>query len=576
MTMVLKKLLACLILFAGLQLPAQTLFTYGTHAVSREEFLESYNKNLNPGAAEKISYEAYLDLYSKFKIKVQTALDAKMDSLPGQRMELTAFRDQLAENYLKDDAGITLLINEAARRSLKDIHLSFIHVPLPANATPEAVQAARRQIETAHAELKKGEPFNEVATAYTTAPDLGYITAFVLPYELENLAYNTAPQTFSPPFRATNGFYIFRNNGEREAVGQIRIAQILLAFPPEVTAAQQQALSTRADSLYEALLQGADFATLAATFSGDNLTYRSGGEMPPFGVGYYDPLFEKTAFDLIKDDEIARPVRTAYGYHIIKRIQRLPVSKDLQQPDWLAVIRQRVLQSDRMQVTHTMLLKNIRGLIANDAPPQVLHNDSAAIAYYRDHLEQYNNGFTTQLEAFKQGNLLFGIMQQNVWDPAAEDSTGQRQYFAEHADKYFWENSADALLFTVSNRTAAAAVQAGLQNDAGQWRMLTEQHNGVLQADSGRFELGQIVVEGNTHFTEGMTTAPVTSGFDSSLSFAHIMRLYPAREKKNFEEARGSVISDYQDYLEKVWMEKLLKKYPVKVNKKVFRKLPPV
>lgn len=586
-------LLICLSLLNCLHLSAQTLFTYGPHAVSREDFLHSYHKNLNPAASEKISYETYLDLYSKFKIKVQAALDARMDTLASQRMELAGFRDQLAESYLKDDAGVQLLTEEAARRSLKDIDLSFIYIPFepdgaaanmkalsPLAATPSdtaaAVAAASRQIETAYQALQNGEPFHKVASTYTASPDLGYITAFVLPYELENLAYNTPPGTFSAPFRAANGFYIFRNNGERKAVGQIRTAQILLAFPPGVTEAQQATLAARADSLYEALREGADFAALATAFSDDNLTYRTGGEMPAFGVGYYDPLFETTAFGLAKDGDIAPPLRTAYGYHILKRLQRIPVIEDPQQPDWLAVVRERVLQSDRMQVTRATLLKNIRDRIGNDASPEVLDNDTDVITYYRDHLEQYNAGFAQQLEEFKQGNLLFGIMQEKVWDPAAEDSAGQRQYYDSHPEKYYWENSADALLFTVSDKTEAAAVRTELADDPSRWRKLAELHSSVLQADSGRFELGQLPVTEKTRVSEGLTTAPVTSGFDNSLSFVHIIRIYPERERKNFEDARGSVISDYQDQLEKAWMEKLLKKYPLRIKKKVLRKLPPV
>lgn len=591
-----------------LQLSAQTLFTYGPHAVSREEFLHSYRKNLNPTVPEKISYEAYLDLYSKFKIKVQAALDARMDTLASQRTELASFRDQLAESYLKDDAGVKLLTEEAARRSLKDIDLSFIYIPFQPNTVPvsgwaettkgateaagtkttvatpgsaipdttAAISAARRQIEAAYRALQNGEAFHKVASTYTASPDLGYITAFVLPYELENLAYGTPPETFSAPLRAANGFYIFRNNGERKAVGQIRIAQILLAFPPGATEAQQATLAALADSLYEALRKGADFAALAKAFSDDNLTYRAGGEMPAFGVGYYDPPFEKTAFGLTKDGDIAPPLRTAYGYHILKRLQRIPVIEDPQQPDWLAVVRERVLQSDRMQVTRATLLKNIRDRIGNDAPPAVLGNDTDVITYYRDHLEQYNAGFAQQLEEFKQGNLLFGIMQEKVWDPAAEDSAGQRQYYDSHPEKYYWENSADALLFTVNDKTEAAAVRTELADDPSRWRKLTELHSSVLQADSGRFELGQLPVTEKTRASEGLTTAPVTSGFDNSLSFVHIIRIYPERERKSFEDARGSVISDYQDQLEKAWMEKLLKKYPLRIKKKVLRKLPPV
>jgi len=96
----------------------------------------------------------------------------------------------------------------------------------------------------------------------------------------------------------------------------------------------------------------------------------------------------------------------------------------------------------------------------------------------------------------------------------------------------------------------------------------------MIQADSGRFELGQIPVVDRTNFTEGLITAPVTNEQDSSKTFAYIIRLHNEKEPKGFEDAKGSVINDYQVFLEEQWVTELKKQYPIKVNRKVFKSLP--
>ena len=221
-----------------------------------------------------------------------------------------------------------------------------------------------------------------------------------------------------------------------------------------------------------------------------------------------------------------------------------------------------------------MLAKTIRQKIGNDASPADLGSDSAVIDYYRRHLENYNNEFALQIKEFREGNLLFGIMQKKIWDAAAADSAALRNYYNTNKSKYNWEISADAVIITCADPRELDSAQIKIKNNPASWRDLAEKSNGLIQADSGRFELGQIPVTDRTNFTEGLITAPVTNEQDSSKTFAYIIRMHNEKEPKRFEDARGSVINDYQVYLEEQWIADLKKKYPIKVNKKVFRTLP--
>ncbi len=101
-----------------------------------------------------------------------------------------------------------------------------------------------------------------------------------------------------------------------------------------------------------------------------------------------------------------------------------------------------------------------------------------------------------------------------------------------------------------------------------------ESGDGAIQADSGRFELGQIPVVERTNFQPGLITAPVKNETDHSLTFAYIIKLRRDREPRDFTDARGFVINDYQAALEDKWITELKKKYPLKINDAVVKTLP--
>src|SRR6059058_165257 len=94
--------LLLLVSIAG-NVTAQTLFTYGGKPVSKEEFLKAYNKNNTTEKRDEKSLREYLDLYTKFKLKVQAAYDLRLDTLPSQKAELQNFRIQHVQNYLNDE-----------------------------------------------------------------------------------------------------------------------------------------------------------------------------------------------------------------------------------------------------------------------------------------------------------------------------------------------------------------------------------------------------------------------------------------------------------------------------------------
>ncbi len=638
-------LIPILILSLSSAVRAQSLFTIDGTGVSKDEFMKAYVKNNNHPVTTPTSYRDYLALYIRYKLKVRAAYDAQLDTLPAQRTELQNFRSQVAETYLKDEESLDRLVKEVYVRGQKDLLLEHIYIALPKNASVNDTLRGYEKAMAAYEALKKGKKFGDVASVISDDPSvkinkgrIGYITVFTLPYELESLAYSLSPGQFSKPYHSKGGYHIFKVVAERKSLGRIKVAQILLPFPPAATPAAREAVRNRADSMYTLLQNGADFAGMAKTYSGDNLSYQNGGELPEFGIGKYDSAFESTAYGLDRDGAISRPLLSAYGYHIIKRIDRKPFPRQLD-AQAAATLKQEVLNDARVDVSRQALLARIyqaTNFRRADFPEEdlwaftdsVQHNpalssyhslsnstvlfsfdernytvkewldysrtmkpqragaglsdkdlfkryvERTALDYYRNHLERYNPDFAFQLTEFKEGNLLFEIMQRKIWDKASTDSAALKNYYEAHKDKYWWNASADALLFTCNNEKTAEALAAGLRsNSTDRWRKLADTAGATVQADSGRYELAQIPGLGRAEPAEGSLTAPVINKTDNTASFSYILHVYHDRSSRNFRDARGFVINDYQSWLEDQWIGELKKKYTVKIDEAVLTSL---
>jgi len=220
-------------------------------------------------------------------------------------------------------------------------------------------------VNAAYSALKNRRDFGEVALQYSEDPfvkenrgDLGYITVFDLPYSIETVAYRTPVAKFSPVFRTGGGYIILKKTAERRAEGRIRIAQILLIFPFNATNADKMNTRLRADSIYHVLKTGADFGALARKFSGDNLSYQLDGVLPEFGIGKYEAGFERAAFNLKKDGEISPVYESSFGFHIIKRIARKPVSA-VADKKTLEDLKEKIKADTRVAISRQRMLQTI-------------------------------------------------------------------------------------------------------------------------------------------------------------------------------------------------------------------------
>src|SRR5204863_5298142 len=130
------------------------------------------------------------------------------------------------------------------------IHAAHIFI-----AFANDMAAADKKKDEAIKRLSAGEDFMKVAADLSDDPsaksnkgDLGYITVFTLPYFLENIIYTTPAGKHSIAFRSNSSYHIFKNLGERSAIGKLKIQQILLAYHHGTGEIKRDDIKIRADS----------------------------------------------------------------------------------------------------------------------------------------------------------------------------------------------------------------------------------------------------------------------------------------------------------------------------------------
>ena len=134
--------------------------------------------------------------------------------------------------------------------------------------------------------LRKGNSSDAAITQYInstnkvlTQADMGFVTAFTLPYVYENIVYGLQPGETSKPYMSKSGWHVFKVVGQRKNPGRFRIAQILITYAPDASEDAKKLAAEKANLVYQKLKDGDNFATLAKQYSDDKLTYLNGGEL---------------------------------------------------------------------------------------------------------------------------------------------------------------------------------------------------------------------------------------------------------------------------------------------------------
>lgn len=317
----------------------KTIMTIGKEEIKLNDFKYVYEKNNNNKSElyTKKSLNDYLNLYSIFRMKVQEAKEMRLDTIKSLMDEYEMYRGQLAQSYLSEKDLKDNLVQETYNRMKEEIRASHILVKLLGNASPADTLEAYNKISDIKKRVEKGEDFGDLALKLSDDPsakdnkgDLGYFTALQMVYPFETTAYNTPIGKVSNVVRTKFGYHILKVTDRRPEQGEVLVKHLFLRTGQNASKEKEAAQKRKIDSLYQYVTKNQDkFDEVLRSNTDDKNSLLEEGKLAWFGSGRMVPDFEKAAFAL-KKNEISQPVKTNYGYHIIKLIDKrnlLPYDK---------------------------------------------------------------------------------------------------------------------------------------------------------------------------------------------------------------------------------------------------------
>lgn len=253
-----------------------------------------------------------------------------------QRIQIT---DQEVSNYLESEEG--------RARTSPEYRLAHLLVPVASDASEAQRQNAKQQAEQLASQLRGGAQYTQLAQGSVKASDLGWRRETDLPSLFASVAPGMSDGDVSKPLESASGYHVVQlleSRGLNETVAQTKASHILLK--PSAIRSEAQTLSL-AKELRQKVLNGASFRDLAKEYSEDIGSAQEGGDLGWTSPGQLVPEFQN-AMENTAIGEISEPVKSNFGWHIIKVVDRRKqnVSQDLRKRMARNVLHERKYQDE--------------------------------------------------------------------------------------------------------------------------------------------------------------------------------------------------------------------------------------
>lgn len=186
--------------------------------------------------------------------------------------------------------------------------------------------------------------------------------------------------------------------------------------------------------------------------------------------------------------------------------------------------------------------------------------------------------FKNLMEEYRDGIMLFELMDRNVWGKASKDTTGLKAFYETRKGKYLWEPGFTGAVYHFKNEATKNEGMKLLSKKGGiNDEDLVKKVNKDTMADAvtiqrGRYEFSKFTDFPQAALVKGKMTEAKKNA-DGSYTVVKVEEVYNQPTSKSLDEARGYAIAEYQDYLEKQWNEQMRNKYGMKLNEDVFKGL---
>jgi peptidyl-prolyl cis-trans isomerase SurA len=623
---------------------SSVLMTVGGKPVYKDDMVYLISKGTGDKSSPGISrdeFEENLQLFIDYQLKVREAEALGLDQSEEFKTEFESFKETLIAPFLIKNSIEEGELRKAYSRMQEIVRASHVLFQFPSNASTEDSLIVLRMALKVKSEIENGGNINDLAKQYSDDPsaqsnagDLGYFTSLQMVQPFEDAAYGLQVGQVSDPVLTNFGYHIIQVKDRQPNPGQIRVSHILVRFDQKDPTQEQNARRKIADIYTEIQKESTIWEDIVKNFSEDLGTKDHGGLLPWFGVGNMIPEFEMAAFSLTEFGEVSPPLRTQYGYHILRLEGKKPLDsyEDLEES-----IRSRILRDSRSSMIQSQVVaiqKARYGFKENETSVKKLSeklNDVTKAEFtptlnseslgslplftlqgktytaselggyvntqevlYRTKvptfdfwydryvsevlanaeekdLESNNKEYQMLLKEYRDGILLFSLMNKEVWEKGIADSLGQVEYFRKNIADYQWGDRMEAYIVKVLDTKLLESAKAGLQGKGYNESVINAFENQISAESPLAFQTESGIFESKNH--------PVLSRLNPYTNFQEIIyqnhtylvlvgQKFPAGPRK-FEESRGLVIRDYQQYLDESLTSRLKSKYQVQINPNV-------
>ena len=468
----------------------------------------------------------------------------------------------------------------------------------------------------------------------TYIEDLGYFSAFKMVYNFETAAYATEVGSVSQPFRTRFGFHVVKILEKRKSKGEVSVAHIMIANTQKDTTLvakdriqELYRLLLQGEDFGELAKQFSDDKS-SSMRGGELKPFKSGQinseifETTAFELSPSNPIskpiqtqfgwhilkyinknpiqsFEKLQPELknkvgkdsrsqlvkakmlerlLAEYQIENPnsnlatLETNLSYNTSENIWELP-SKFNKDQSFLSIKNQTYSYGDFLEY----LNKNQKLIKKEWATSVIVKKQYASFLersvfkYKEENLENENQEFAHILNEYREGLLLFDLMQDKIWEGAKNDSIGLQEFYNSNKQNYIWP---DRIEGSVARSTDVKFVKkvrkywAKNQSNQTISEVLNKDQQNVIFSN-GELELGHPTLPKGIEFKTGLSKVIEEN---SNFYVVNITAVKPT-SPKTFEEAKGQLVADYQIELESRWINELRDKFKVNINQDVLAKV---
>jgi peptidyl-prolyl cis-trans isomerase SurA len=455
--------------------------------------------------------------------------------------ENAAFKTKVGEVSMpfRTRFGFHIIKVTDVRDNRGEVTVAHIMIMKPENAQPADIEKGKSTIQDIYTKLKQGENFESLAKQFSedksSNENGGLLQRFASGQlnseEFEGTAFGlTTPQSYSEPFLSQYGWHIVK---------------LIEKHPVKKLEEIERELDTK--------IRRDDRSRLITNSLNEKL---------------------RKKYNIKRDEKVYNKVVAAVNDSFYKEEWKLPkTTKEFEAP--LFTIEDKKVNANEFlktidsQQKSKLKIKPVAKLV------DFIYKgflDEQLTNYYDENLEKEFPEFSYVMDEYRDGLLLFDLMEKEIWDKAKQDTLGLQNYYNQNKNKYQWKNRAEVLIASSSKKDIAKQVRKLLKENMPVDKIKEKLNvNDVVNVMIKE----ETVEEGTENLSKNIKMKQGISDVYQEGTFYfvnNVKKVIPAAPK-TLEEAKGRVVNDYQQYLEENWVSDLKKEFKVSVNQDVFERL---